>query len=81
MPFELWMWPTAFFLQENYAGGLASHAGDGMWDEGVRQDGWFRRGLPFEPLCNYTHTCLPAHLHVCLPACLPACLLLLQAGK
>ena len=41
-----------YLMQEDYAGGLASHAGDGKWDEGVTQDGWFRQSIPFEPLCN-----------------------------
>ena len=41
-----------YLMQENYAGALASHAGSGIWAGGVRQDGWFRQSLPFEPLCN-----------------------------
>jgi hypothetical protein len=49
-----------YLLQENYAGGLASHAGRGHWDPGapaedptaVQKDGWFRAPLPFEPLVN-----------------------------
>ena len=39
-------------MQEDYAGALASHAGDGTWAQGPHQDGWFRRSIPFEPLCN-----------------------------
>ena len=31
---------------------LAPQAGGGDWAHGVHQDGWFRRSLPFEPLCN-----------------------------
>jgi hypothetical protein len=47
-----------YLLQENYAGGLASHAGRGHWDapgedrRAVQKDGWFRAPLPFEPLAN-----------------------------
>ena len=46
-----------YLMQEDYAGGLASHAGDGKWDKDgsvqqTHQDGWFRNALPFEPLCN-----------------------------
>jgi hypothetical protein len=47
-----------YLLQENYAGGLASHAGRGHWDapgedrSAVQKDGWFRVPLPFEPLAN-----------------------------
>jgi hypothetical protein len=51
-----------YLMQEDYAGGLASHANAGKWIEpdepnkGMSQDGWFRNSLPFEPLCNCPET-------------------------
>lgn len=41
-----------YLMQENYQGGLASHAGDGSWAEGWGADGQYRASLPFQPLCN-----------------------------
>eukprot|EP01045_Picozoa_sp_COSAG04_P032635 COSAG04_NODE_6463_length_1322_cov_0.910057_2_plen_267_part_01 len=41
-----------YLMQENYQGGLPSHAGDGSWSEGWGADGEYRAALPFEPLCN-----------------------------
>ena len=35
-----------YLMQEDYAGGLASHAGDGTWNKGPHQDGWFRHSIP-----------------------------------
>lgn len=60
-----------YLLQENYGGGLASHAGRGHWDintpgedrSAVQKDGWFRAPLPFEPLAN-----CPSSIHDTRPA-------------
>lgn len=39
-------------MQENYAINLTQHGGNGTWEGGVGNDGWFRHGVEFEPLVN-----------------------------
>eukprot|EP01052_Picozoa_sp_SAG31_P036749 SAG31_NODE_4632_length_3084_cov_2.286767_2_plen_513_part_00 len=41
-----------YLMQENYQGGLTSHAGDGSWAKGWGADGEYRASVPFQPLCN-----------------------------
>ena len=39
-------------MQENYAGDVEAHAGDGSWAGGVGSDGFYRHGATFEPIYN-----------------------------